>query len=61
MADDRNNFVFGEDLEAILDALEADEDIEQEFMEAVDDVEKIEVVCELCAKKCKSKRDLKRH
>lgn len=38
MADDRNNFVFGEDLEAILDALEADEDIEQEFMEAVDDV-----------------------
>ena len=38
MADDNDGFVFGEDLQAILDALEADEDIEREFMEAIDDV-----------------------
>lgn len=38
MVDDNDGFVFGEDLEAILDALEANEDIEREFIEAIDDV-----------------------
>ena len=38
MADDSEVYVFGDDLEAILDLLEADEDIETEFLEAVNEV-----------------------
>ncbi|XP_031553408.1 uncharacterized protein LOC116290505 [Actinia tenebrosa] len=60
-AADSEEFVFGDNLEAILDILEADEDIEREFLEAVDEVKKDEVTCEFCNKKCKSIRGLKRH
>jgi hypothetical protein len=38
MAAESDIFVFGDDFEAILDLLEADENIEREFLEAAEEV-----------------------
>ncbi|XP_022792599.1 uncharacterized protein LOC111331701 [Stylophora pistillata] len=61
MADSSELFIFGDDFDAILDILEEEEELDEYFTEAADDVEFDDLVCELCSKKCKSKSGLKRH
>lgn len=54
MADDCD-FLTGDDLDAILDMLEADEGVEEEFNIEVENVQKQEIVCKKCGKKYKTK------
>lgn len=61
IADSSELFIFGDDFDAILDILEEEEELDEYFTEAADDVEFDDLVCELCSKNCKSKSGLKRH
>ncbi|XP_068687569.1 uncharacterized protein [Montipora foliosa] len=61
MADTNDLLFFGDDFDAILGILEEDEELDEQFREAADEVQLENVVCELCHKKCKSKSGLKRH
>ncbi|XP_029185391.2 uncharacterized protein LOC114953327 [Acropora millepora] len=60
MADDCD-FLAGDDLDAILDMLEADEGVEEEFNIEVENVQKLEIVFEKCGKKYKTKDGNERH
>ncbi|XP_044168750.1 uncharacterized protein LOC122952995 [Acropora millepora] len=60
MADDCD-FLGGDDLDAILDMLEADEGVEEAFNIEVENVQKQEIVCKKCGKKYKTKGGYERH
>ncbi|KAK3730396.1 hypothetical protein QZH41_011859 [Actinostola sp. cb2023] len=63
MADMNDLFLFGDDFDAILDILENEEELEEDFTEAVNGIQHDDngIICELCQKKCKSKTGLKKH
>ncbi|XP_015748653.1 PREDICTED: uncharacterized protein LOC107328434 [Acropora digitifera] len=54
-------FLFGEEFEAILDILEDDEELEDEFTATAKDAQSTNIVCIDCGKKCKSSGGYKRH
>lgn len=61
MADETDAlFMFGDDLEAILDVLEEDERIQDDFTEAVNLAQNDHIVCE-CGKSYKTKAGYERH
>ncbi|KAJ7373229.1 hypothetical protein OS493_012817 [Desmophyllum pertusum] len=60
MAADEGLFMFGDDLETILELLESDEAMEEQFVSAVSEVQSVELVCH-CGKKYKTKGGLERH
>lgn len=61
MAEYSDLFLFGDDLEAVLEALETDDNVSEYFEEAVAEVQDEEISCPFCSKKCKSVGGLKRH
>ncbi|XP_074622328.1 uncharacterized protein LOC141880709 [Acropora palmata] len=61
MADTNDLVFFGDDFDAILGILEEEEELDEQFRQAADQVQLENVMCELCQKKCKSKNGLKRH
>ncbi|XP_031554720.1 uncharacterized protein LOC116291663 [Actinia tenebrosa] len=61
MADLKDLFLFGDYFDAILGILENEEELDEHFKEAADEIQLQSVVCQHCHKKCKSKSGLKRH
>lgn len=61
MADVNDLFLFGDDFDAIIDILEAEEVVQEQFSEAVNEVQNSRLICDLCKKTYKSKGGLKRH
>ncbi|PFX13504.1 uncharacterized protein LOC111345954 [Stylophora pistillata] len=61
MAEDSDLFLFGDDLDGVVEALEASDLIDESFNEAVSEVQEDELLCTLCSKECKSLRGLKKH
>ncbi|KAJ7319490.1 hypothetical protein OS493_036133 [Desmophyllum pertusum] len=60
MAADEGLFMLGDDLETILELLEGDEAMEEQFVSAVSEVQSVGLVCH-CGKKYKTKGGLERH
>eukprot|EP00794_Sanderia_malayensis_P013603 gene13603-15014_t len=52
---------FGDDFDALLDALEEDETFDDQFTAAVSDIQAQEIVCNECGKKYKTKSGFQRH
>ncbi|XP_067051130.1 uncharacterized protein [Acropora muricata] len=61
MAASNEDFILGDDFDAIMAALEDNEEFEVHFEEAVEEVQRQGIACRLCQKICKSKRGLNRH
>lgn len=61
MADGSDLFLFGDDFDAILEIMEAEDNIDVHFEDAVAEVQKDDIECQHCHKRCKSRSGLKRH
>ncbi|XP_044174313.1 uncharacterized protein LOC122957940 [Acropora millepora] len=61
MADDSDLFLFGDNFDAILEIMETEDNIDVHFEDAVAEVQKDNIECQHCHKRCKSKSGLKRH
>ncbi|XP_074636359.1 uncharacterized protein LOC141894570 [Acropora palmata] len=61
MAEVNELYLFQDDFGTILEILEDEEELDEQFREAAIEVQLENTVCELCLKKCKSKSGLKRH
>ncbi|XP_068752874.1 uncharacterized protein [Montipora capricornis] len=61
MAAGDEDFILGDDFDAIMAALEDNKEFEVHFEEAVEEVQRQGIACSLCQKICKSKRGLNRH
>ncbi|XP_015752231.1 PREDICTED: uncharacterized protein LOC107332023 [Acropora digitifera] len=61
MADDSDLFLFGDNFDAILEIMETEDNIDVHFEDAVAEVQKDNIECQHCRKRCKSKSGLKRH
>ncbi|PFX12250.1 hypothetical protein AWC38_SpisGene23823 [Stylophora pistillata] len=55
------DFIFEEDFDAIMAVLEEDENLEEQFHDVVQEVQRQDIACSIFQKVCKSKRGLSRH
>lgn len=53
--------LWGDDFEVILDILEGDEAVEQQFVATANNVQQQEIICKDCGKKYKTKGGYERH
>ncbi|XP_020909192.2 uncharacterized protein LOC110247139 [Exaiptasia diaphana] len=58
---ERQRVLAGEDLEAILEMLEANEGVEEQFINEVENVQSQEIIYKKCGKKYKTKGGYERH
>eukprot|EP00794_Sanderia_malayensis_P017182 gene17182-18911_t len=54
-------FIFGDDMDAILDVIESDQNVQDSFQEASDSVRSGIFVCQMCQKEYKRKGSLTQH